>query len=51
MKIQLRIAINFISSKDNYEERAIIFRIKQIKLSKSFLNLFLIDSKLGWKYQ
>ena len=59
-KIQLTIEITFISSKDTDEECIvyskcdnvrIMIKVKQIKLSKNFLNHFFLEIKLGWKHQ
>ena len=57
MKMQLTIAVNFISSKDTNEARAIHSKcndivksslmIKQMKLWKHFLNHIFQDIKLG----
>ena len=62
MKIQLTIAINFISSKDNDEERVMLSKndnkeikngkmTKEMKLLKNVLNHFLKDTKIDWKHQ
>ena len=62
MKIQLTIAINFISSKDNDEEHVMHSKsdnkeikngkmTKQMKLLKNVLNHFLKDTKIDWKHQ
>ena len=45
-KIQLTIAINFMSPKDIDEE----FVMRLIKQIKSFSNYLFPDVKLGWKY-
>ena len=59
-KIQLIIAIIFISSKDSDKEfvmhsksdsREIMTYDKQMKLLRNFLNHFFRIFKLGWKYQ
>ena len=62
MKIQLTIAINFISSKDNDEQRVMLSKndnkeikngkmTKEMKLLKNILNHFLKDTKIDWKHQ
>ena len=59
-KIELTIAINFISSKDNDEVHVIHSKSNNIEIttydkayeaSKNFLNRFLKYIKLGWKHK
>ena len=59
-KIQLTIAINFVSSKDNDGEHAmhstsddidIMINYKADEVFENLLNNFLIDLKLDWKHQ
>ena len=59
LKIQVTVAINFISSKDNYEVgrthskviRKKLLMAKQMKLLKNFLNHSLIVIKIRLKNQ
>ena len=58
-KIQLTIAISFISSKDNEEERVIhsksdsieiMINDKKDEVTEKFFNHFFLDIKLNWKH-
>ena len=59
-EVQLTVAINFTSSKDNDEELVIHSKSGNIEimiyekadiLRKNFLNHFFLDIKLGWKHK